>query len=78
LIATPPVPAAAFSVTVQLSVPAAVTAPLEQVIALNTGTPVPLRLTSAVVPPEELLMSVSTPVAVPEVVGSNCTVSVAV
>ena len=41
LTANPPLGAAAFSVTVQLSVPAPVIEPLTQVSALNTGTPVP-------------------------------------
>jgi hypothetical protein len=38
LTANPPLGAAAFSVTVQLSVPAPVIDPLAQVSALNTGT----------------------------------------
>ena len=78
LIANPPVAAAAFSVTVQLSVPAPVNEPLVQVRPVSTGTPVPLRLTVVVVPVDELLVSVSAPVAAPAAVGSNCTVSVAV
>jgi hypothetical protein len=52
--------------------------PLVHVRALNTGVPVPLRLTSVDVPPEELLVIASEPVAAPATVGSNCTVSVAV
>ena len=78
LTANPPVAAAAFNVTVQLSVPAPVNEPLVQVSPVSTGTPVPLRLTVVVVPVEELLVSVSDPVAAPAAVGSNCTVNVAV
>ena len=78
LTVNPPLAAAAFSVTVQLSVPAPVIDPLEQVSALNTGIPVPLRLTTVEDPVEELLVMVSWPVAAPAAVGSNCTVSVAV
>jgi hypothetical protein len=78
LTAKPPVGAAAFRVTVQLSVPAPVIELLAQLSALSTGTPVPLRLTTVEVPLEELLVMVSEPEAAPAVVGSNCTVSVAV
>jgi hypothetical protein len=52
---TPPLAAAAFSVTVHESVPAPVIDDLEQFRALNTGTPVPLKLTVEVLPLEELL-----------------------
>ena len=76
--ANPPVAAAAFSVTVQLSVPAPVIDPLVQVRPVNTGTPAPLRLTAVEVPLDELLVSVNVPEAGPAVVGSNCTVNVAV
>jgi hypothetical protein len=78
LTTNPPVAAAAFRVTVQLSVPAPVIDPLVQLNALNTGTPFPLRLITVDVPLEELLVNVSEPVAAPAAVGSNCTVSVAV
>jgi len=78
LTAKPPVGAAAFRVTVQLSVPAPVIEPLAQLSPLNAGTPVPLRLTTVEVPLEELLVMVSEPEAAPAVVGSNCTVNVAV
>ncbi len=78
LTVNPPVAAAAFSVTVQLSVPDPVNDPLVQLSPLSTGTPVPLRLTPVEVPPEELLVRVSEPEMAPAVVGSNCTVSVAV
>lgn len=78
LTAKPPVNAAAFSVTVQLSVPAPLIVPFAQVNPLSTGTPLPLRLTTVDAPVEELLVKVSVPVAAPEVAGSNTTVRVAV
>jgi hypothetical protein len=78
LTANPPVAAAAFSVTVQLSVPAAAIDPLVQLNALSTGTPLPLRLITVDVPLDELLVSVSEPELAPATVGSNCTVNVAV
>jgi hypothetical protein len=59
LTAKPPVGAAAFRVTVQLSVPDPVNDPLVQLSALNIGTPMPLRLTMVEVPLEELLVSIS-------------------
>jgi hypothetical protein len=78
LMAKPPVAAAAFNVTVQLSVPAPVNDPLVQVSPVNTGTPVPLKLIAVDVPVDELLVSVRVPEAGPAAAGSNCTVSVAV
>jgi hypothetical protein len=63
---------------VQLSVPELLIDALVHVRALSTGTPDPLRLTTADVPDEELLVSVRVPVAAPAVEGSNCTVRVAV
>ena len=78
LTANPPLAAATFSVTVQLSVPAPVIDPLLQLSPLNTGTPVPLRPIRVELPLEELLVRVSWPVAAPAVLGSNCTVNVAV
>jgi hypothetical protein len=75
---TPPLTAAAFSVTVQLSVPTPVMDPLLQLSALNTGTPMPVRLIRFEVPLVELLVKVNEPVSEPAAVGSNCTVSVAV
>ena len=78
LTVNPPVAAAAFRVTVQLSVPDPVNEPLVQLSPLSTGTPVPLRVTAVEVPVEELLVKVSEPEAAPVVVGSNCTVSVVV
>jgi hypothetical protein len=74
----PPLAAAAFNVRVQLSVPAALNDPVLQLRPLSTGTPVPLRLIRVEVPLAELLVSVNCPVAAPAVLGSNCTVSVAV
>jgi len=78
LTANPPVAAAVFSVTVQLSVPAAVMELLVHVRPVSTGVPVPLRLTAVEDPVDELLVRVSEPVAAPAAVGSNCTVNVAV
>jgi hypothetical protein len=74
----PPLAAAAFSVTVQASVPAPVIEEFEQVSELTTGTPVPLRLIEVEVPDEELLERMSEPVTEPAVVGLNSTVSVVV
>jgi hypothetical protein len=78
LTANPPLGAAPFSVTVQLSVPAPVSDELEQESELSVARPVPLRATVAAPPEEALLDIVSDPVAAPAVVGSNCTVSMAV
>jgi hypothetical protein len=69
--------AAAFSVTVQLSVPAPVNEPFAQLKPVSTGTPVPLRPITVDVPVEELLVKVSVPEAAPADAGTNCTVSVA-
>jgi len=74
----PPLAATVFNVAVQLSVPALVMEPLEQVSPASTGTPVPLNAMEVVVPVDELLVRVSAPAAAPATVGSNCTVSVAV
>jgi hypothetical protein len=78
LTANPPLAAAAFNVTVQLSVPAPVIDALVQLKPFNAGVPEPLRLTTVDVPPDELLVKVNDPASVPAAVGSNCTVSVAV
>lgn len=59
LTVTPPLGAAAFRVTVQLSVPDPVNDPLVQLSPLSTATPVPLRLITAVGLVEELLVMVS-------------------
>ena len=75
--ARPPLAAAAFSVTVQVSVAGPLIEPLAQVSPVNTGTPVPVRLTAVELPVDELLVMVSVPEAAPAAVGSNCTVSVA-
>jgi hypothetical protein len=59
---SPPLAVAAFSVTVQASVPEPVMDPLVQVSVLNTpgaGVPVPLRLIIAVPLVEELLVMVN-------------------
>jgi hypothetical protein len=76
--ANPPLAAATFSVTVQLSVPAPVIDAVLQVKPLNAGVPEPLRLITVDVPLDELLVKVNEPVSAPAAVGSNCTVSVAV
>jgi hypothetical protein len=76
--ANPPLAAAAFSVTVQLSVPAPDIEPSAQLSPLSAGDPVPLKLTVDDVPVDESLVKVSTPVAAPDAVGSNCTATVAV
>ena len=55
----PPLGAAAFSVTVQASVPAPVIDVLLQESAVSTGVPVPLRLIIAVALVEELLAMVN-------------------
>jgi hypothetical protein len=78
LTANPPLAAATFSVTVQLSVPALVIDALLQLKPLNDGVPEPLRLITVDVPLDELLVKVNEPLSAPAAVGSNCTVSVAV
>jgi len=74
----PPLAAAVFSVTVQLSVPDPIIDPLVQLNPVSPGTPVPLRATTIDVPFEELLVSESCPVSAPARPGANCTLSVAV
>ena len=77
---SPPLPAAALKVTVQASVPAAVMVALLQLREFNPGAltvPVPLRLTIADGPVEELLEIASCPVAAPTIEGSNCRLNVA-
>jgi hypothetical protein len=78
LTAKPPLAAAVFSVTVQLSVPAAVIDVFAQFKPVSTGTPVPLKSTAVEDPVAELLLKVSEPEVVPAAVGLNCTLSVAV
>jgi hypothetical protein len=68
---TPPLTAAVFSVTVQLSVPTPVIDPLLQLSPLNTGTPAPVRLIKVEVPLVELLVKVKEPESAPAAVGSN-------
>jgi hypothetical protein len=76
LTVAPPVAAAGFTVTVQASVPAPVMEELVQESAVRTGTPVPLNATAVEAPVDELLASVSWPVAAPAAEGSNCTIKV--
>jgi hypothetical protein len=76
--ANPPLAAATLTVTVHASVPAPVSDEFEQESVESTGTPVPLKATVVEAPVEELLASVSWPVAGPAAVGSNCTVNVTV
>ena len=71
LTANPPVPAAVFSDTVQATVPDPEMELLAQVRPLSTGTPVPFRFTTVVVPDVELLVSVRVPKAAPAAMGSN-------
>jgi hypothetical protein len=52
----PPVAAAAFRATVQVSVAAPVTEALAQVSPVSTGTPVPVRATVAVGLVDEVLV----------------------
>jgi len=67
----PPLAAAALRVTVQASVPEPVMDEFVQETAVNTGTPVPVRLTEVVAPVEELLVSDSCPETAPAAEGSN-------
>ena len=78
LTANPPLRAAAFNVTVQLSATEPVIVELAQVTPLNTGTPVPLSPTTIELPLEELLARESCPDVAPEAAGSNCTLRVTV
>lgn len=78
LTANPPLAAAVFSVTVQLSVPDPLIDPLVQLSPASPGTPVPLRSTTIDVPFEELLISDSCPVSAPAAPGPNCTLNVVV
>lgn len=78
LTANPPLAAAAFNVTVQLSVAEPVIERFAQLIPLKTGTPVPLTPTTVAVPPAELLVTDIWPLAVPAAVGLNPTLSVSV
>jgi hypothetical protein len=73
----PPLSAAAFRVTVQLSAPEPDMDPFAQLRPLRTGLAVPLRATEAEFPVDELLFNVSVPEAAPLIAGSNRTVRVA-
>ena len=75
--AWPPVGAAAFSVTVQVSVVAFVSEAPAQLRLLGIACPVPVRVTVEVVPVEELLVRVSFPLAGPAVVGLKAIARVA-
>ena len=70
---TPPLAAAAFKVTMQLSVPGPVITPLAQFTALGTGMPVPLKLTAVEDPFDASLVTVNCPVSAPAAPGLNCT-----
>jgi hypothetical protein len=73
----PPVPAAAFRVTVQESAPAPNKATLVQLNELKfvapEAAPVPLRLITAELPVEELLVTANCPVAAPAAAGEKLT-----
>jgi hypothetical protein len=69
-----PLPAVQANETVELDK----ALPGAGLVIVGCDTPVPLKLTTVEVPVEELLVMVSEPEAAPAVVGSNCTVSVAV
>ena len=73
LTVSPPLAAAAFKFTVQLSVPAPVMVLVAQLTPVGTGTPVPLKLTAVEVPPDALLVTVTCPDNDPAAPGSNCT-----
>jgi hypothetical protein len=74
----PPLGAAAFKVTVQLSDAVPVSEALPQARPLTTARPVPLRLIVDVLPAYALLERVTVPECVPALAGSNPTVSCAV
>jgi hypothetical protein len=74
--ASPPLGAAAVSVTVQASVPDPVMDPLLQespLRVLGAAVPVPLKPITAVAPDEELLVTVNCPFATPVEVGLKVT-----
>jgi len=78
LTASPLLSAAAFSVTVQISEPDPVIDPVAQVRPFTIGTPIPVKLTLRAWLSDELLLSDNCPVVVPEAVGSNSTLTLAV
>ena len=65
----PPAGAAAFRVTVQMSVAEPVSEALEQLTPPGIACPVPLKVIVDFVPVEELLVRVTDPLDVPAVVG---------
>jgi hypothetical protein len=67
----PPVGAAAFRVTVQVLEPPEAKLVGVQEIPVSTGMPVPLMLIASEAPVDELLASISWPLAAPAAVGSN-------
>jgi hypothetical protein len=73
----PPLAAAAFSVTVQLSLADPVMDPFAHVSAVSKGTPVPLSATEVELAFAALLAMVSWPLADPDAVGLNWMVIVA-
>lgn len=73
----PPAPAAAFSVTVHVSVPDPVIEAFEQLIPVRMGCPVPLRLMAVLEPVDELLVRVTEPLTAPPAVGAKSIVSIA-
>jgi hypothetical protein len=77
LTARPPLAAAAFRVTVQVSAALPRIDPFTQLKPVSNGTPVPLRVTEVEFPFDALLAMVSWPLADPEAVGLNWRVMVA-
>ncbi len=73
LTASPPLAAAAFNVTVQLSVPAPVKVLVAQLTPVGTGTPVPLKVTAVEDPLDASLVTVTCPDSDPAAPGLNCT-----
>jgi len=78
LTVNPPAPAAAFRLTVQMSVPDAIIAPFAHTSASTVDSPVPDRVTIRGAPSVELFANVIVPVDVPAAAGSNCTLRFAV
>jgi hypothetical protein len=71
LTARPPLAAAAFKLTVQVSLADPVMDPLRHVSSVSNGTPVPLNATEVEPPFDALLAIVSWPLAGPDAVGPN-------
>jgi hypothetical protein len=74
---TPPAGAAVFRTIVHEPEPAPVNDVVPHEMPLSMATPVPLRLIDTAAFVEELVASVSIPLAAPAAVGLNCTVSAA-